>query len=48
MDMKNIFCIDKFTFVLTCAQIKFKGPSREIGRLLNNCLNNMRLKLEIS
>ena len=29
-------------------QIQFKGPSREIGRLLNNIISNVKLKLEIS
>ena len=36
--------------MLTCAEIQFKGPSREIGRLLSVCdrLSNMKLKLEKS
>ena len=45
MDMIYIFCINTFTFMLTCVQIQFKGPSGAIGRLLNNRLNNMELKL---
>ena len=28
--------------------MQFKGPSREIGRLLSNMINNVNLKLEIS
>ena len=39
--------VDKFTFMLTRAQLQFKDPSREIGRLLNNRLSNVRLKLVI-
>ena len=39
--------VDKFTFMLTRVQLQFKDPSREIGRLLNNRLSNVRLKLEI-
>ena len=34
--------------MLTCVQMQFKGPSREIGRLLSNMINNVNLKLEIS
>ena len=34
--------------MLTCVQIHFKGPSREIGRLLSNVISNVKLKLEIS
>ena len=34
--------------MLTCAQKQFKGPSREIGRLLSNMISNVKLKLEIS
>ena len=34
--------------MLTCVQIHFKGPSREIGRLLSNMISNVKLKLEIS
>ena len=41
------FCINKFTFTHTCVQIQFKVPSREIGRLLSNCLSNKMLKLEM-
>ena len=48
MDMINIFCIDTFTFILPCAQIQFKGLSRQIGRLLSNRLNNRSHKLEKS
>ena len=28
--------------------MQFKGPSREIGRLLSNMINSVNLKLEIS
>ena len=41
MDMINIFCINKFTLMLTCVQIRIKGPSRGIGRLLSNRLSNI-------
>ena len=34
--------------MLTCVQIHFKDPSREIGRLLSNMISNVELKLEIS
>ena len=34
--------------MLTCVQIHFKGPSREIGRLLSNMISNVKLKPEIS
>ena len=34
--------------MLTCVQIHFKGPPREIDRLLSNMISNMKLKLEIS
>ena len=34
--------------MLTCVQIHFKGPAREIGRLLSNMISNVKLKLEIS
>ena len=27
----------------TCVQIQFKSRSRQIGKLLSNCLSNMRL-----
>ena len=33
--------------MLSCVQIQFKGPSREITILLRNRLTNMRLKLEL-
>ena len=39
------FCINTFTFMLNFVQIQFKGPSREIGTLLNKRLSNMRFKL---
>ena len=26
-----------------CVQIQFKSPSRQIGKLLSNCLSNMKL-----
>ena len=29
--------------MLTFVQIQFKNPSRQMGRLLSNCLSNMRL-----
>ena len=48
MDMKNIILYKYVYFVLTCVQIQFKGPLREVGRLLSNRLSNMKLKLEIS
>ena len=48
MDMKNIILYKYFYFVLMCVQIQFKGPLREVGRLLSNRLSNMKLKLEIS
>ena len=35
------------TYILTCVQIQFKGPSREIDRLLKNMIRNVKLKLEI-
>ena len=34
--------------MLTCVQIQFKGPSREIGILLTNMISNVKLKLEIN
>ena len=34
--------------MVPCAQIQFKGPSREIGRLLSNRLSNVSHKLETS
>ena len=34
--------------MLTYVQIQFKGPSREIGKLLSNMITNVKLKLEIS
>ena len=34
--------------MLACAQIQFKGPSRERGRLLSNRLSNVSHKLETS
>ena len=34
--------------MLTCVQIHFKGPSREIDRLLSNKISNVKLKPEIS
>ena len=34
--------------MLTCVQIEFKGPSREIGILLSNIISNVKLKLEIN
>ena len=42
------FCINTFTFIVPCAQIQFKGPSREIGGLLRNRLSKVSLKLDIS
>ena len=48
MDMKNIILCKYVYFMLTCLQIQFKGPLREVGRLLSNRLSNMKLKLEIS
>ena len=48
MDMKNIILYKYVYFMLTCLQIQFKGPLREVGRLLSNRLSNMELKLEIS
>ena len=48
MDMINIFCINTFTFIVLCAQVHFKGSSREIGRLLSNRLSNVCHKLETS
>ena len=33
--------------MLTCIQLQFKGSSRDLGRLLNDRLSNVRLKLEI-
>ena len=47
MDMKNIILCKYVYFMLTCLQIQFKGPLREVGRLLSNRLSNMKLKLEI-
>ena len=47
IDIVNI-CINTLTFMLTCVKIQSQDPSREIGRLLSNCLSKMRLKLEIS
>ena len=44
MDMKNIILYKYVYFVLTCVQIQFKGPLREVGRLLSNRLSNMKLK----
>ena len=44
MDMKNIILYKYVYFVLTCVQIQFKGPLREVGRLLSNRLINMKLK----
>ena len=35
-------------FYPACAQIQFKGPSREIGRLLSIRLSNVSNKLEAS
>ena len=35
------------TYILTCVQIQFKGPSRETDRLLKNMIRNVKLKLEI-
>ena len=46
--MDIVFCMNAFTFMLTCVQIQFKGPSREIGELLSNRLKKMSNKLEIS
>ena len=46
--MINIFCINTFTFIVLCAQVHFKGSSREIGRLLSNRLSNVCHKLETS
>ena len=34
--------------MLTCVKMQLQSPSGEKGRLLSNCLSNMRLKLEIS
>ena len=34
--------------MLTCVQIHFKGPSREIDRLLSNKISKVKLKPEIS
>ena len=34
--------------MLTYVQIHFKGPSRQIGRLLSNIISNVKLKLEIN
>ena len=48
MDMIQYFCINTFTFVVPCAQIQFKGSSREIRRLLSNRLSNVSHKLETS
>ena len=48
MDMKNIILYKYVYFMLTCLQIQFKGPLREVGTLLSNRLSNMELKLEIS
>ena len=33
--------------MLTCIQLQFKGPSRDLGRLLYDRLSNVRLKHEI-
>ena len=41
MDIINIFSINTFTFIVPCAQIQFKGPSREISRLLSNSSSNV-------
>ena len=48
MEMINIFLYKYIYFIVPCVQIKFKGPSREISRLLRNRLSNVGLKLEIS
>ena len=48
IDMINIFRINTFTFIVPCAQMQFKGPSIEIGRLLSNRLSNVSHKLETS
>ena len=34
--------------MLTCVQIHFKGPPREIDRILSNLISNLKLKREIS
>ena len=34
--------------MLTCVQIQFQVPSREIGRLSNKMISNVKLKVEIS
>ena len=47
MDMINNLLYKYIYFYVTCVQLEFKCPLREIGRLLSNCLSN-RLKLEIS
>ena len=38
--------MNTFTFMLTCVQVQFEGPSREIGGLLSNGLRSMSLKFE--
>ena len=48
MDLINIFCVNTFTFIVPCVEVHFKGPSREISRLLRNRLSNVSIKLEIS
>ena len=48
MDMIQYFRINTFTFIVLCAQIQFKGSSREIRRLLSNRLSNVSHKLETS
>ena len=30
--------------MLTYVQMQFKSPSRQIGKLLRNCLSNMKLR----
>ena len=45
MDMINIF-LYKYIYIVACAQLMFKGPSREIGRLLSNKLSNVSHKFE--
>ena len=46
--MDIVFCMNTFTFMLTCVQIQFKGPSRKISRLLSTRLSNVRLEFELS
>ena len=48
LDMIQYFRINTFTFIVLCAQIQFKGSSREIRRLLSNRLSNVSHKLETS